>query len=100
MFLYSGCRVFKRFLSDGEQKMPVGALRKSRFSGDTGCWKKWIKNQTINKNSASSINHSVHNSIKLSFVLILEFLIFPAEALNASGCVNKLLFAGEKWMAF
>jgi hypothetical protein len=67
---------------------------------DTGCWNKWIKNQTINKISASSINHSAHNSIKLSFVLVLEFFIFPAEALNAAGCVNKLLFAGEKWMAF
>lgn len=67
---------------------------------DTGCWKKWIKNRTINKNSASSFNHSVHNSIKLSFVLVLEFFIFPAKALNAAGCVNKFLLTGEKWMAF
>jgi len=67
---------------------------------DAGCWKKWVKNQTINNISASSINHSVYNSIKLSFVLVLEFFIFSAEALNAAGCVDKLLFAGEKWMAF
>ena len=103
-FFISGSRVFKRFLSAGERD---AGCRPERCGNpvstgilDAGCWKKWVKNQATNNISASSINHSVHNSIKLSFVLVLEFFIFSAETLNAAGCVDKLLFAGEKGMAF
>jgi len=34
------------------------------------------------------------------FFLILKFFIFFSESFNATCCVDELLLAGKKWMAF